>query len=289
MLSLSDETSDVLRFKVHVNNLPYGVSLVDNPDSTVVMHLRATGYQLLTFRFGMHSRQIDLDLGDFESELTVDGKSRIQMALLPLVSSQLPQGNKQISITLLEPDSLLLWLEPTVSKKVKIVPVVTADFSADEGLVGEWLCEPDSVIVSGASTLVNQVSEIRTLKVSLNKTENIVEISAGLMLPNSLLSLSLSDVMIRGEVDRFTEKILDKSVPSYTNEAGEEFMVLPSRVKIVASIALSKFNQVDEADFQLQYKPSDAKNLLELNATSKLPYAKVLRVEPSEVEFFKLN
>jgi hypothetical protein len=289
MLSLSEEHSDHLDFTLRLSEMPAGFCLAEEIDTSISLHVRATGYQLLAFRYGLRQHNVNLGLASLLEGRKAGRRESIELPLLPLLRDNIPQGRKPVSLLRANPDTLRIVIERYDSLQLPVKPRADLSFSGDFSLTGPLRAEPDSVWVKGPAGLIKTLSFIETKQFKIKDVRSDFRTKASLNLNSSLLIPSVLEVDVLGSVERFTEKVIAMEVPLPEGFSPKDYMTLPARVNVRVLVAMSGFEQTDAGDIILVALPGDDSASLVLQAKSRFSHLKILAVDPPEVELFRLR
>ncbi|MEX2398242.1 MAG: CdaR family protein, partial [Balneolales bacterium] len=110
-----------------------------------------------------------------------------------------------VNVQNVQPMIMNIPIEDRVTKKVPIQIEVDVSFRSQYGFIGEPIIMPDSVEVSGAQTLVDDISYWYTEEMELEDVRDSIHQHIPLREPSGLIELDVEEVLYRAEVAEFTE------------------------------------------------------------------------------------
>lgn len=197
-ITLSDQFYSSMDFSVKVVNQPNGYSCgVINPNK-ISVKLKAKGWQLLTLILGSQTEYLvsaDRDSG----LITVDPFSEIDE------NYWLSKG---LSVAEINPRQISFKVEKVKVKRLKIEAETDISFSKGYGLATPIKIYPDSVLVSGPSSVLDKITTIKTKVLKLSSLDSKIKVltdieeQKGFQLENNKVELTF-------DIQRIVEKTFD--------------------------------------------------------------------------------
>ena len=241
----------VLSVSLHLMNQQAGFILKEPVPSRVKVLFRGSGKALLALMF--RDIRINIDLHQAtrleEFAITVD-----MIKGIPLGMDVAPQR-------IIEPDSVTVHLDRFVEKKVNIQPDITLIPSDGYIHVGDIILNPDSVFVSGPETIVDTVSEIRTVH---REFKNVIKKIDGkvplVLLDWETVDYTIDNVRFEADIQRIGERIINEVPVNVVRvPQGIRVIVVPSTftLKVQGGVnvlaKLKKEDIVATIDFRRRY------------------------------------
>ena len=241
----------VINVSLHLMNKQAGLILKEPVPSKVTVLFRGSGKALLALMF--RDIRIDLDLHQTdrleEFAITVD-----KIKGIPLGMDVTPQR-------IIEPNSVTVHLDRFVEKRVIIRPDIS--FIPADGYihVGSIILNPDSVIVSGPETIVDTVSEIRTVRREFKNVIKKIDGKVPLVhMDWETVEYTLDDVRFEADIQRIGERTINEIPVSVVRvPQGVRVIVVPSTfsLKVQGGVnvlaKLKKEDIVATIDFRRRY------------------------------------
>lgn len=243
MISMRESYSVVRDFPTTVINIPGDRALRTPPPATVRVQVEGRGWQLL--KLITTPQEIRLDA----SSSTVD--------LFRATSESLPSDVRPQSVS---PPEIRLRME---ERSVRTLPVrVDAHISTIPpfGLVHRVRALPDSVVVSGATSIISGLDSWKTERFERDKVNESFTAYVRLQdTLNGLVDLDVLGALLQVEVAEFTEnrRVLDVRVID-APESASRFRLMPDRVAVRYTIPITQFEASAVSDSFYATVPYDA-------------------------------
>lgn len=131
--------------------------------------------------------------------------------------------------TSMKPESFSIAFDTVASKKIAIIPSVSLTFREGYGQVGKPIVEPESVLVSGARSLLKTINAWHTARQTFEQLRQPVDMIVSLADTLShVLTFTPNQVNLRINIQQFAEKI-------FTGIPIEMLSVPPNREVILSS------------------------------------------------------
>ncbi|MFQ5569459.1 MAG: hypothetical protein ACE5G0_07275 [Rhodothermales bacterium] len=274
-LSIRETYVDLIELPTQIVNLPEDQALTRLPPSTVQVQVRGEGTKL----FGLH----------FDPPVVVIDAVQPEVDFATLVN--LPQGVSSESVI---PRSFSLQTEPSISRKIPITLRASIETAATHALFDEPTLFPDSVVVTGAQSIIGvlkywptQDFEQQGLQDSLVVVVPLADTLAG------LVTTDVKETTMTAVAQQFTEDRRWLQV-QVTGGATERLVTLdPPTVVVTYRVPLSQYDQAKTApDFFATVSYDAIRN----DATGRvrpelnLPGCCILHhvvVEPSTLQYYE--
>ncbi len=246
LTKFSEESTAFVNSNLAFTNLPNSVSIAPETSSEVAFTIAANGFQLLSYK--LKAPTITIDLSKYYNA----GDTLVSISdseLIKIISTQIDNnsGVRNLSV-----DRLKVYLDVIVSKKVPVNLVSDITFKEGYKLVGAIILKPDSILVSGPSTAVSEVSSITSEIFVLRNISEPTEASVGLLIPkNSNITLSQSMVELQVEVAEFTQKRMTIPVEVINVPADVTLKLIPESIIISFDVSVNGFSNISERDFRI--------------------------------------
>ncbi len=156
-----------------------------------------------------------------------------------------------IHIINIVPETVLVRLDLKTTKTVPILPVVNVSFRDGFGLVGTMETIPDSVVLTGARSLLNKISFWKTTGITLNGINSPVKINAALADSLSFeISRSHSTASVSFDVQPIAEKtISDISIEIVQMPENKKIVLIPPKISIIVRSGVNNIAPLSEKNF----------------------------------------
>ncbi len=149
------------------------------------------------------------------------------------------------------PETVLVRLDLKASKKVAVLPVVNASFREGFGLVGKITSIPDSIVLTGARSLLNKISFWSTDNIVLNDINSPVIMTATL---SDSLSFEIARSHTTASVSFDVQPIAEKTISDITIEIvqipeNRQVVLIPPKISIIVRSGVNNIAPLSEKNF----------------------------------------
>jgi YbbR domain-containing protein len=203
--------------------------------------VQGTGWQLLNTLFSPSLRY------------TIDFNQLSKKDTLFTYKELNERTNLSSSIRIIDtfPETVLVRLDLKTTKTVPILPVVNASFRDGFGLVGRVKTNPDSIVLTGARSLLNTISVWKTNSITLNDIN--APVKTNIELEDTLkfeIFKSHSTASVVFDVQPIAEKIIsDISIEIVQVPENRKIVLIPPKVSIIVRSGVNNITPLSEKDF----------------------------------------
>lgn len=285
MTKLSKEYDGTIKFPVIYNNLPDNKLLQENPLNFIEIHVKTSGFKLISAKVSPKKLEIDAS--------NIYYKSLTDYYLL--VSQQKLAIQKQM-ITGIEIDH---FIRDSIAfnlglLKVKKIPVnLFSDITFAEGYeFKEGInINPDSITIKGPESILDTIAYVSTtlfqkklLNSSIKEIVNIQNFSS-----DSNIRFQQDKIEISAIVEEFTEGEVEVPLTLLNLPNNKSINTFPKLVKITYKVALSNFNKISSSAFLIEcdYNMSKINNLPYLipKLVESSSLVRNIRISPLKIDF----
>lgn len=273
-VNLGNQFTISIAVPVKVENLRSNQAIAIPLPTTVHIGIQGTGWQLLN------------TLLTPNLYYTIDFKTLSRKSLL-LTSRELNDRvnlSKEIRVIDSSPETLIVQLDEKVSKKIPVVPIVKAMFREGFGIVGKVKPTPDSIVIIGARSLLENIDVWNTQTIFLHDINAPVDVN--IQLADSLqfeIVRPISNVNVSFDVQPIAEKTInDIAVEILQAPESRKVVLIPPKVSIIVRSGVNSVANLSAKDF---YAFIDYKSIL--LDTSGLMLANI--VGPENVKIVQIN
>lgn len=245
-LWVSVKLGDQYQFSVHVpltiEHIPPGTAPKSNIPRTVLVRFRGEGWRLAGLFFSNDLKCI-VDLNTLPSQ-------QQSVTLNDVVDRlSIPVGVQAFDM---DPDSLYVAFDSVGYKKVPVLLDYTASFKDHYGQVGPTVISPESVVVEGARSVIENINSWATAHQQFENLKDPVNALVPLLPSEAfLLNLSPAEVRVTIDVQWFAEKVFAGvpvevlSVPPH-----REVILVPPRIEVVVRGGVNQLAALSLNDFR---------------------------------------
>jgi YbbR domain-containing protein len=242
-VSMSEQYQIAVSVPISIDNIPEGKSIRTPVPQALHLKLRGDGWRLASLLLGSDLRM------HFPLQSLRAGKKAITFTDVAERIANRPG----IQLLDMVPDSVFVDLDRTSHKKVAVVLDYAVSFREGYGQVGPTTVTPESVIVTGAETLLRTIDSWSTVRGVFENLKAPMEADLPLApSPIYLVSLSTSKVHLRINVEPFAEKVFSGLPVEIRSVApNREVILIPPKIEIVARGGIKQLSNTSPSDFQL--------------------------------------
>ncbi len=243
--SMRESYSVVIEMPLEVRNLPEGRALSQRPPPTARVTVQGDGWELLKLSRGTPALEVDAE------------EESVDIYRAAAESNRLPPG---VAVQSVVPASITLAVEPRITRTLPVRLRSDIEAASLYDILAEPSVEPDTVVVSGARSIVNGLQywpteRIEREDVSETVTERIPlsDTLAGLVATN------VSAVELRVPVSFFTEATRELEVRTEGAPPGADpIRFIPSSVNATYRVPVDQYEVSKEADDFYAFVPYSA-------------------------------
>lgn len=261
---------------------PDSLLLKDGNLQKTSLKLRASGFKLLWMKIGAKDQKVDLS--------TVSNKEGRFFLTKNGLQQQLENQFSNAEILGVRPDTLFFELYQVQSKKVKVEVKLDLKLAQNFVLVGELTVEPDSVMVKGPSSEIENVDALKTGSLFLSNVSNSFEETLKIVRPENMIESEISnqEVRVSGNVVKFSEKVFELPIYLENEPKGFVLKVFPKAVSLLCKAVEEDLRKFSEEDFRViaTYDSTQvSKSTIRLSITQKPEEVISTRLLKNEVKF----
>lgn len=239
MVNLSRSYNLNVNFPIRLGGMPENQAMIQKLPAKAKVSVSGEGWKLINLYNNPPS--VDIDVAD--SKINLYAQVQQKMNSLP-----------DIGVQKVKPAELTVDLEKRVSKKVPIKSQITVSFKDQYDFVGNHSITPDSITVSGAQSLVENIKYWSTDSVAIKEVSKDLSKRVSLQKSGSLLILSQPSVQYNANVAQFTEGETKVRINTQGLPTGGTFAYSPAVVRVKYEVPIVEYANV-EADKFTAYVP----------------------------------
>lgn len=228
--SMRETHSLALQLSTEIQNLPDGEALVGLAPKNVQFEVEGEGLSLIRLYYNPPVIVVDAASDEVDFVATA------------------PELPKSIRIENATPRMFYPRREASVTKKVPIRPRLTITTPNTHDLTTPPTIQPDSVVVTGARSIIDSVAEWPTVSFESSSLEDTLDVSLALRDSlNGLVNRDVEEVRLLAVSQEFTGATREIDV-IITGAPSQKFVTLdPSSVTVRFRVLLSQFNDAARA------------------------------------------
>lgn len=276
---------------IHTSHIVFSTEFIKSPDlispqaledKKIRLNLTSTGLQLFLYSFFKTPIKIDLEDAYFkENRGSVDlYKQKFQ------IENQLYEGT---IINNIDPIKIEFHYSMLGKKKIKIIPDVDVSFRLGYDKFEDWKVEPDSVFVSGPTSIIDSLNRISTVFSRYENIDQDINTYIQLVRIHSSLNLEPQIVKVNLPVRKFTEKIFSTPINITNLPDTLSIKLFPQVVNVSFSVPLEKAESINLNDFSFSCNYLDSnfgkKPILTINLDNKPDEARKIKWNPKYINY----
>ncbi|MBN2480799.1 MAG: YbbR-like domain-containing protein [Bacteroidales bacterium] len=286
--SLGEEYEAVVDYPVKYSNFPEGKVLIGAVPGKLTLRVKSNGFNILKSKLNLNIIPLKFDVNSYSlNSLGVDTFFILTETVTNILSEEL----NQMQILDIEPDTLFFRFSELRVKKIPVRPILNIHekfFHVQYMQNGDIDVIPDSIIISGPSTLLNSMTYAHTEPVHLSNLSDTAEISCNLQSVDGI-NFSQQKVKLIIPVDKFTEVEETLSVVSINEPDSLQMIAIPGQVKITYRICISNYNKISANPLLLFIDYNDIggkqQQRLPVMLSDTPQYISSIRLNPEMIEF----
>jgi YbbR domain-containing protein len=245
-ITLSEEFYNTYTVSVNVIDVPYGYTLATDLPDRISLKLRGIGWRLSGLGLGseaVFNVSAHNDSGKISANLNAN-----------LVEN--PWLSSEISVIDISPDTISFFIERIISKKLPVVPELDVTYKMGFSLASEVKVSPDSVIVFGPKSILEDFKSFSTAPIRLASLDTQTKIKA--TFGNGKFRTNITAVEVFLDVQR----IVDKSIENVKVEvidipSDRDVVMLPNSVSCLVKGGINVLGKLEASDIRAYVQYAD--------------------------------
>lgn len=282
LVKLSQSYPTVKLVVLHID-MPEDKSLLKHPPLDIKAELKGTGWDLMLEHFYHSKIPVFIPMLDNNSLYLNQNRMRTE------IRNSLRFN--EIEVLSVNYDDIQIQLDDKKEKKVPIVFNSELVFAAGNQLKQAPSFTPDSVLLTGPTTLLDSIFSWPTKMFQLDDIKSSSTFEVDLQIPRLELKLYNDRTTVSLEVEQFTEKTLYIPVQVLHTPEGDSLKIFPDKIQLTCQVGLSRYNEVAYQDFTIEADLKDVplqegKNTVTVRLTRQPLFVKGTKLERKSVEFY---
>jgi YbbR domain-containing protein len=277
-VSLSGDyfTTEVIPLSFELTSNNKAIGLVS--DDQLVVSVKGQGWQLTQITFGS-SPELKIPVNDKLGRQNISVRNIIEKA--GIIGSNL-------QVVEINPETIEVLVERKIEKELPITPNLKIEFEEGYGLVSKVEINPDTVIVMGAESRIEELSEVLTKPIELTSVDKPVETFITLD-KYEFINYSINSTKIFFDVQKIVDKeITDIVVEPRNIPPSRELIFFPSRISISVRGGINQLGKLknDQIKAYITYRQAVDDTLGSLQPTIELPDGvQLINKKPNRLQY----
>lgn len=229
MVNLSRDYNLSVNLPIQLGNMPEDQALTEKLPESATVSISGEGWKLINIYNNPPPVFVDVS----ESEINLYDQVREQM-----------NANPDLNVQKVQPLILSLEMEEKVSKKVPVVSKVKVGFEEQYDITGAPVLEPDSVEISGAASILQDINRWETVAYEIEDVDEDISTSISLKEPDALISVTPVSVTYNAEVAQFTEGEVRVTIEARNMPVDRSVSFSPSYVNVSFDVPVDQYAAV---------------------------------------------
>ena len=269
-------------FKLVVSDIPEDKVVYEKSHDSVEVKVRGYGFSLAKYYLNTPELKISLKkLKQLNNVFLWYQKENFTDTKLSFDSS--------IELLTIFEDSLLFYYDQYISEMKYIKPNLTIDYESGFDSFKLPSISNDSVRVLGPKDIVGEIDYVDTEFVKLNNVNSDIQINLNLLKPAfENLSIDLSNIEYKLEVDQFTEETISVPVNILSNE-NIKYNYYPKDLTVKYLISIEDYKKTSPIDFRIECVFDKNQSILIPYLTKKPDFIKNARLSTNQIQLIILE
>ncbi len=289
LIKLSDVYPVSYNLKVKYTDVPKGRLITSMADSSITIHFKSDGYNLLDLLLHGQLDSLDIDLKQCDMRWVSGNEYAVKTSSLREIVAQ-NLGINDHDLEFSKP-SLFFHMEKLHQVKKKVVPQLDLSFNSQFRLYA-YKVKPVRVRVYGPKNILDTLKDVTTTKIHLEDLDSDRKVTAGIANPYpKMLRFYPKQVEVYLNVEKYTERSLQ--VPVDVSDIKPPIRTFPMNVTVNFNVFIRDYEKISPTAFRVV---PDVKNInlrevktLRLQVVSAPKNVSNVRLVPPQVEFIIVN
>lgn len=280
IVQFSQPYTEVLKIPITYENYPQD-KMIDDKGTHLEIRVQQSGFQLAWYK--LFDPKLDIDLSKLPAE-----EDHLKYNLLENhyeIAKSLPFDMNKAEF--LEKE-IHIPFQLKSTKKVPVVSQIRIKYAAGYDSEDSLAIIPDSMNISGPSSVIDTVTRVYTQALTLKEVKNSLSKKIPLKGIMEEVSFAQENVQYKLAVEKFTEKELEIPIEIINAPSQADISLYPGTVKVNFKVSLKKYNQVNDRDFKIKvdYKEiAEDKNFLIPKIAEKPEVVHAVRMSPKKIQY----
>ncbi|MGM0547006.1 MAG: CdaR family protein [Bacteroidota bacterium] len=237
MVNLNRDFTINIDLPIQLAGVPAEKSLIEDLPETATVSVSGEGWKLINLY--NNPPPIDIDVDDSE----VDLFDQVQQQMNAMLN---------VNIQRVQPRNVTVRMGDRISKKVPVRSALNVNFRDQYGFLAPPEFDPDSVTITGASELVEELDEWPTDSVDIDGVAQDISQPVPLESPGKLINVSPTEVVFKADVAEYTEGEMRANISTRNLPPGRMVSYSPLAVNIKYDVPIKEYADVqDENPFEV--------------------------------------
>ena len=269
-------------FKLTVTDIPEDKVIYKKSHDSVELKVRGFGFSLAKYYFKTPELKISAKkLKELNNSFLWEKNQNFTDTKLNFDSS--------IELLTIFEDSIILYFDQYISEKKFIKTNISINYESGFDSFKTPLITNDSVTILGPKDIIRKIDYVDTEFVKLNNVNSDIQINLSLLKPAfDDLSIDLSMIEYKLEVDQYTEEIVTVPVNILSNE-NIKYNYYPKELSVKYFISIDDYKKTTPIDFRIECVLDKNQSTLIPYLTKKPDFIKNARLSSNQIQLIILE
>ena len=269
-------------FKLTVTDIPEDKVIYKKSHDSVELKVRGFGFSLAKYYFKTPELKISAKkLKELNNSFLWEQKQ-------DFIDTKLNFDSSIELLTIFE-DSIILYFDQYISEKKFIKTNISINYESGFDSFKTPLITNDSVTILGPKDIIRKIDYVDTEFVKLNNVNSDIQINLSLLKPAfDDLSIDLSMIEYKLEVDQYTEEIVTVPVNILSNE-NIKYNYYPKELSVKYFISIDDYKKTTPIDFRIECVLDKNQSTLIPYLTKKPDFIKNARLSSNQIQLIILE
>jgi len=269
-------------FKLTITDIPEDKVIYKKSHDSVELKVRGFGFSLAKYYFKTPELKISAKkLKELNNSFLWEQKQ-------DFIDTKLNFDSSIELLTIFE-DSIILYFDQYISEKKFIKTNISINYESGFDSFKTPLITNDSVTILGPKDIIRKIDYVDTEFVKLNNVNSDIQINLSLLKPAfDDLSIDLSMIEYKLEVDQYTEEIVTVPVNILSNE-NIKYNYYPKELSVKYFISIDDYKKTTPIDFRIECLLDKNQSTLIAYLTKKPDFIKNARLSSNQIQLIILE
>jgi YbbR domain-containing protein len=229
IVNLNRDFTVTVDVPIQLSNLPDDLTVSSDIPEFARVHITGEGWNLIS----VYSNPPRIMVNAEAEQVNLTEQIRNQVSAFT-----------DLNIIQVQPSQLTIETERKASKKVPVLNRVDISMRNQYGLLGDPVLEPDSVVVTGAESILEELEAWETADVEIRDVNQNTEREIQLKSGSSGVSISPTSVMMKLNVAEFTEAEIRVPIRTRNLPSGQAVTYNPSSITVRFDVPIDQYSDI---------------------------------------------
>ncbi|OFX42158.1 MAG: hypothetical protein A2046_10885 [Bacteroidetes bacterium GWA2_30_7] len=267
---LTNDFVSTINFPVKYKNFPIDKVVVNELPQELQLQIKASGFMLVRLYLTATVPPILFDINSFYEKKAIISTTTNIYIITKLAKEKIQsQLESKIEILEIYPDTIFAQFATVASKIIAIKPNLNISFEQQYMLNGNITVTPDSINVSGPSSILDTLQFVETTELELEELNKTVKKNVFLQ-EVADLKYSIKRIVIEIPIDKFTETSFNVPISILNIPENVKLKMFPNEIRATFMAPMSKYSEIkaQHFSFYVDFNETDSVNIHKLKVYS---------------------